>query len=174
MANAGGYYPPVGFHFRVEISGIGNDNDSRFQSVGGLSVEYEVETFKEGGENRFEHKLPVRTKYPDLVLKRGLLTDSKVISWVLDALQNRQFTPATVTVSLLNESHEPLLSWKVFNAWPRKWSVSDFNASENAIVVESLELCYSYFSTQSITGNLVQSAIGVAQNPSLSGVASLF
>ena len=74
--SAGGYYPPVGFHFKVEFIGVGNDNDTRFQSVSGLTVEYDTESFKEGGENRYEHKLPVRTKYPDLSLKRGMLTAS--------------------------------------------------------------------------------------------------
>ena len=36
---AGGYYPPVGFHFKVEFVSLGNDNDQRFQSVTGLNVE---------------------------------------------------------------------------------------------------------------------------------------
>ena len=159
---AGGYYPPVGFHFKVEFSGIGNGNDSRFQSVGGLTVEYEVEPIKEGGENRFEHKLPGRTKYPDLVLKRGLLTDSGVVAWLLDGLQNRQFSPAQINISLLNEAHEPLMTWTVFNAWPKKWTVSDFNASENTVVIETLELCYSYFSTQSLDANTIQQGVAAA------------
>jgi phage tail-like protein len=148
MASAtspGGYYPPVGFHFRVEFVNIGNDNDIRFQSVAGLNVEYDVESFKEGGENRFEHKLPVRTKYPDLALKRGMLTDSKVIKWCLDAFQNRVFQPAEVNVTLLNEKHQPLKTWQIHRAWPKKWSVSDFNAQENSVVVETLELSYSHF-----------------------------
>lgn len=142
---AGGYYPPVGFHFKVEFLNIGNDNDIRFQSVGGLNVEYDTETFKEGGENRFEHKLPARTKYPDLSLKRGMLKDSKVIEWCLDAFQNRNFSPADINITLLNEKHEPLKTWHVHRAWPRKWAVSDFNAQENSIVVETLELSYSHF-----------------------------
>lgn len=142
---AGGYYPPVGFHFKVEFVGIGNDNDIRFQSVGGLTVEYDTESFKEGGENRFEHKLPLRTKYPDLSLKRGMLTDSKVIKWCLDALQNREFKPAQINVILLNEEHQPLKTWNVYNAWPKKWSVSDLNAQDNSIVIETLELSYNYF-----------------------------
>jgi phage tail-like protein len=142
---AGGYYPPVGFHFRVEFVNIGNDNDIRFQSVSGLSVEYDMESFKEGGENRFEHKLPVRTKYPDLALKRGMLRDSKVVEWCQDAFRNRVFKPAQVNVSLLDGQHNPLRTWQVMRAWPRKWSVSDFNAGENAVVVESLELAYSHF-----------------------------
>ncbi len=142
---AGGYYPPVGFHFKVEFSGIGNDNDIRFQSVGGLNVEYDTESFKEGGENRFEHKLPVRTKYPDLSLKRGMLTDSAVIKWCLKAFQNREFTPADIYITLLNEKHSGIKTWHIRKAWPRKWSVSDFNAQENSIVVETLELSYTYF-----------------------------
>jgi phage tail-like protein len=148
MATAGGYYPPVGFHFRVEFVGIGNDNDIRFQSVAGLSVEYDTESFKEGGENRFEHKLPVRSKFPDLSLKRGMLMDSVVIDWVKDALFNRVFQPAQINVSLLNEEHQPLRTWQVFNAWPKKWSVSDLNAGENSVVIESLDLCYDYFTIQ--------------------------
>lgn len=145
MAAAGGYYPPVGFHFKVEFVGIGNDNDIRFQSVGGLSVEYDTESFKEGGENRFEHKLPVRTKYPDLSLKRGMLTDSKVIEWCTKAFVNREFQLAHVIVMLLNERHEPLKRWEFKDAWPKKWSVSDFNAQENSLVIESLDLSYKYF-----------------------------
>ena len=142
---AGGYYPPVGFHFKVEFVGIGNDNDIRFQSVSGLSVEFDTEAYKEGGENRFEHTLPVRTKYPDLSLKRGMLTDSKVIDWCLDAFQNRVFIPVHINISLLNEEHQPLKTWSVYNAWPKKWSVSDLNAQDNSIVVETLDISYNYF-----------------------------
>lgn len=145
MAAPGGYYPPVGFHFKVEFVGIGNDNDIRFQSVSGLNVEYDTESFKEGGENRFEHKLPVRTKYPDLSLKRGMLTDSKVIEWCTKAFVNREFQLAQVNVMLLNERHEPLKRWEFKDAWPKKWSVSDFNAQENSLVIETLDLCYKYF-----------------------------
>ncbi len=147
-ASAGGYYPPVGFHFKIDFVGIGNDNDSRFQSVSGLTLEYDTEAYKEGGENRFEHKLPLRTKYPDLSLKRGMLTDSKVIEWVTNALQNREFKPAQINVILLNEDHQPLKTWNVFNAWPKKWSVSDFNAQENAVVIETLDISYNYFTVK--------------------------
>ena len=145
-----GYYPPVGFHFRVEFSDISkNDNDTRFQSVTGLSVEYDMETFKEGGENRFEHSLPVRTKYPDLVLKRGyLVSGSDIFKWCKKAFQEREFQPANLIISLLNENHEPLKTWNVVGAWPKKWSVSDFNAESSAIVIETLELRYQFFTIQ--------------------------
>jgi phage tail-like protein len=142
---SGGYYPPVSFYFKVEFSVSKDAHDTSFQSVSGLSVEYELETFKEGGENRFEHKLPGRTRYPDLVLKRGFLTDSAVIKWCMDALQNRDIKPADVTVTLLNEKHEPLKAWNIVRAWPKKWTVADLNANENNVLVETLELSYRYF-----------------------------
>lgn len=143
--NAGGYYPPVGFHFKVEFINVGNDNDVRFQSVGGLNMEFDVENIKEGGQNLFEHKLPARSKFSDLTLKRGLLLDSSLISWVKNALYDREFKPANLNISLLNNKHEPLVTWQVFNAWPRKWNISDLNATENGIMVETLEISYNYF-----------------------------
>ena len=80
------YYPPVGFHFKVEVLGIPLiDQDARFTDVGGLSVELSAEEVAEGGQNRFIQKFPVRTKYPEMVLKRGLLLKSEVTAaptWV--------------------------------------------------------------------------------------------
>jgi len=139
-------YPPVGFHFRVEfgLDGV-EDNDFRFRDVSGLSMELEEETHNEGGENRFVQKLPVRGRYPDLVLKRGMLTDSKVTQWCKAAIQNLDIEPITVWVTLMNENHEPLQTYTFVNAWPKKWNASDLNAEASEIVVESLELAYQYF-----------------------------
>jgi phage tail-like protein len=142
------YYPPWGFYFKVVFDISSDKNDVRFQSVSGLSVEYDYESYKEGGENRFEHKLPIRTKYADLVLKRGMLLDSSVMKWFLDAFNNRIFKPATITVNLMNEKSEPLRSWNVVDAIPKKWLVSDLNATENGIVIETMELTYRYFTIQ--------------------------
>jgi phage tail-like protein len=145
------YYPPWGFYFKVEfdISSImsiaGIKNDVRFQSVSGLSVEYETEDYKEGGENRFVHKLPVRTKYSELVLKRGMVIDSNIIRWCLDALENAVFKPCNILVMLMNEKDEIILSWNIVNAWPAKWNISDLNSSENSVVIETLTLNYQYF-----------------------------
>lgn len=147
-----GYYPPVGFHFRVEFSFLPiGSNDARFQEVSGLSAEVSMEEITEGGENRFAHRLPNRAKYSNLILKRGLLTDSLLIGWLKNSIENIQtrpgfFEPATVTVTLLNEEHEPVGDTYVFvNAWPVKWSVSDYKAQDNSLVIETIELSYNYF-----------------------------
>lgn len=140
------YYPPVGFHFKVEFNGITTkDTDFQFQSVAGLSVDIETEEFSEGGENRFKHKFPVRTKFPNLVLKRGMVTDSNLIDWCRDAIESFLFEPVDLTVKLLNEENEPLVTWNVVHAYPVKWNVSDLSAEESKIVVETIELSYNYF-----------------------------
>ena len=147
MADSARNYPPVGFHFKVVFTGIGSsDIDSRFQSVSGLNMELDTESKKEGGENRFEHVLPVRAKYPILVLKRGLVKDSDLLTkWCNDAFQSLIINPVDLTVSLLNEAHEPLMTWNVKHAWPKKWSHSDLNAEQNALAIETFELQYQYF-----------------------------
>ena len=142
------FYPPWGFYYKVEFGGGREPNETRFQTVSGLSVEYDIEEYKEGGENRFTHKLPGRTKYSDLVLKRGMLTGSETIKWFLEAFRERVFEPKTVSVILMNEKSEPLRTWNVAHAVPKKWAVSDLNANENSLVVETLELTYRYFSVE--------------------------
>ncbi|WP_299441151.1 phage tail protein [uncultured Aquimarina sp.] len=142
------YYPPVGFHFSVEFTGLSTgEKDHQFQSVSGLTVDIETEEITEGGENRFKHKIPVRTKYPNLVLKRGLLVDSKVVDWCKKAVENFDFEPINLIVKLLNEKHEPLLSWNIVHAYPIKWSIADFNAEESKVVIETIELVYNYYNT---------------------------
>ncbi|NQY05982.1 MAG: phage tail protein [Flavobacteriaceae bacterium] len=141
------YYPPVGFHFTVDFSEVpdSNSNDNQFQSVSGLSVDLETEEIAEGGENRFKYKIPVRTKYPNLVLKRGMLVDSGVIEWVRNAVEDFDILPVDIRVTLLDEKHESLQTWNVVHAYPVKWSVADLNAEENKIVIETIELTYHYF-----------------------------
>ena len=144
------FYPPVSFFFEVSFQGEGltsNVVERRFQSVTGLSSELQTESLTEGGENRFEHMLPTRAKYMPLVLKRGLVQDSKMVKWCLDAIENMDIRPMDLLVSLLNEEQTPLVTWQVVHAWPRKWSISDLDAEKSAVAIESLELNYQYFKT---------------------------
>jgi len=140
------YYPPPGFHFKVEVLDLSpNDSDVRFTEVSGLSVEMGTEEVAEGGENRFLQKYPTRAKYPELVLKRGLLLNSDVVNWIRECIENLNIQPKNIDINLLNEEHQPLLTWHVVNAYPTKWSVSDFSATNNAVVIESLQFFYQYF-----------------------------
>jgi len=140
------YYPPVGFHFMVEVLDIPtNGNDVRFTDVSGLSVEMGTEEVVEGGENWFIQKFPTRTKYTELTLKRGLLVNSGITDWIKSCINDFDIHPKNMDIKLLNENQMPLITWHLINAYPTKWSVSDFNSTNNAVVVESLQLYYQYF-----------------------------
>ena len=148
------YIPPCGFYFRVEfvgIDGMEDDKEQRFQEVSGLSFEVETEELKEGGENRFVYKLPKRTKYPNLVLKRGLLKGTKILDWIKAAQDgyfialDYGFKPADILITLMDEEGGEAAVWNVVQAYPLKLTTADFKAHENTIVVETIEMAYQYF-----------------------------
>lgn len=135
------------FHFQVSLVDAGQsglreaDVDIRFQSVGGLSISVEADAMAEGGENRFKHQLPTRTTCSDIVLKRGLASiSSPLAGWCRTTFETLEIRPITLNISLLNETHQPVMTWTVSHAWPKKWSLADFNAETSALTIETLEL----------------------------------
>lgn len=139
-------YQTVNFHFKVEFNLGKEEVDIRFQSVAGLDSTIDTESVKEGGENRFEHVIPVRRKYGPLILKRGVIkpTDSGITSWLQQAFDHESVVPiATVIIKLLNEEHQPLMSWTINNVWPRSWKMGELNAEQGAVLIETLELNYN-------------------------------
>ena len=153
-------YPFTGFHFLVVFEIFPQvPNDFRFQSVTGLTVDVDLDTYKEGGENRFVHRLPGRSRYSDLVLKRGMTLVSGVTAWCLDSIENFNYKPTNMLISLLNEDHLPVSSWYIANAIPIKYSISDFNAEQGQIVIESITLRYEYYKTLNLSA-AVAGAVG--------------
>lgn len=139
------YDAPVSFHFAVDFENGPPAQDNRFSEVSGITADVGTEELQEGGVNTYVHRLPTGASYGNLVLKRGMLGGSEVRSWCRNAIENFQFEPRDVNVTLLNTEHIPLMQWTFIRAWPVKWSISDLSAQDNALVVESLELAYRRF-----------------------------
>ncbi len=139
------YYPPVGFSFKVNIEGITGVNEGSFQEVSGLSAKISPKTVEEGGENRFVHRFPSPPVYENLILKRGMLLGSPLIKWATNTFELFEFKPKVVNLNLLDETGAPISTWRFINTYPVAVKVSDFKAQENALVVETLELCFDYF-----------------------------
>lgn len=148
-------YPPVSYYFEVSVgkfSGI----DCLFSEVSGIEMELETSTeLKEGGNNSYVHILPSRTKYTDLVLKRGVVPKtSSLLSWCQKTISGnytKKIETKTVTVKLLDEDGQALISWNFKNAFPKKLSVSNLSAKasgESAIMIETITLAYSEFERQ--------------------------
>ena len=135
MAN----YPLPKFHFRVEWGGakIG------FSEVSGLSVETDVVEYRDGSSPEFHKtKMPGMQKFGNITLKRGVFQgDNDYYKWwntvALNTIERRD-----VTISLLNENHEPVIVWKVKNAWPAKVQSTDLKSDDNGVAIETIELAH--------------------------------
>ena len=138
-------YPIVKFHFQVEWGGtkIG------FTEVSGLDVETEVIEYRQGASPEYSKiKMPGMQKYTNITLKRGTFaSDNEYFNWwntvKLNTIERRD-----ITISLLNEEHEPVVTWKVKNAWPSKVQPTDLKADGNEVAIESIELVHEGLTIQ--------------------------
>ncbi|GAB4411225.1 MAG: phage tail protein [Bacteroidia bacterium] len=142
-------FPVAAFNFAVSINGSFDDSDAEFQEVSGLEVEMEVEEISEGGRNTHKLRLPGRTRFSNLVLKRGLIKqDSPLADWCKATINgdlNEKIQLRNLEVQLRDENQEPLMTWAFRNAYPVKWRISNFNAQENGIVTETIEFAYQTY-----------------------------
>lgn len=142
--------PPLAHRFGVFFFAGGlvpNILDFRFQKVSGISTEVTMHTVKEGGQNLFTHRLPDRVNYNNLVLERGYALGSPLVLEFNQAFAEFKFKPSNVMVTLFGENGIPLGAWLYMKAYPVRWTVSDLNAQDNAIVIDTMELAYTRFQT---------------------------
>lgn len=149
------FYPPAGFYFSVTVLGslsaaaLVTSVDASFQEISGIEAEFGTEEVTEGGENRFVHKLPTAAKYPNLVLKRGVVsTLSTLGEWVSASIGSTlalPILPQNLQVSLLDEEGTPSVAWLFVNAYPVRSEVGALDSTRNEVLIETLELSYNYF-----------------------------
>jgi phage tail-like protein len=109
-----------------------------------LPMEYRDTMIPNGaGDGAFVRKLPGMESYPNVVLRRGITGNPKLWEW-RNRVRNGdpwEDVKANIRVSLQNEKHEIVMSWRLQDAWPCKLSGPALNARTNEIAVETLELC---------------------------------
>lgn len=142
---------PVGFYFSVSFEKEGKtfDDDVAFKEVSGLSKEMSVEEVGSGGENRFKYRLPTVSKSQNLILKRALVPkNSALTQWCSDTMDGGMSMPIKtkdVSVNLLDATGQVYRKWTFHKAYPVKYSLSDLKSQESEILIESIELAYTYF-----------------------------
>ena len=136
---------PVGFYFEVSFKG----EDAAFQEVSGISKEMNTEEVWSGGENRFKYHLPTFSKSPNLVLKRALVqSGSQLVDWCASVMDDGLAAPIEthdVSVKLLDAEGNAGSMWTFYDAYPIKYAISDLKSQANDLVIESIELTYTYF-----------------------------
>lgn len=138
--------PPLGFRFAVFffVGGVvPNQLDIRFRRVSGLNISVSTHTVNEGGQNLYTHKLPQRVQYETLTLERGFVVGSPLNVELNIALSTFKFTPSNVLVALLGEDGVPLAAWLFMKAFPIRWATADLDASNEQILIDTIELAYA-------------------------------
>lgn len=129
--------PYRNFRFVVEVEGT---EAGGFQTISGLERQTEIEPYREGGVNDFEHQLVIKTSYPALVLRRGLV-DSALWDWHQDVIAGG-IERRTVSVVLLDDAGEEAWRWVCEGAYPAKWTGAELDAMANAVATESVEFVH--------------------------------
>lgn len=132
-------YPLPKFHFQVEWGG----SRLGFTEVSGLDIETEAIEYREGNLPQYHKlKMPGMQKYSNITMKRGTFQgDNDFYNWwntvALNTIERRD-----LTISLLNETHEPVVVWKVNRAWPTKVQSTDLKGDGNEVAIESIEIAH--------------------------------
>lgn len=132
-------YPVPKFHFQVEWGGarIG------FTEITGLEVSTDVIEYRDGASLEYHKiKMPGMAKFTNIVMKRGTFQgDNDYFEWwntvALNTIVRRD-----LIISLLNETHDPVVVWKIKQAWPVKVSSTDLKADGNEVAIETIEIAH--------------------------------
>ncbi len=124
--------------FFIEVENI---QQAAFSEFSGLQAEVEVFSYEEGGCNEYVHKLPGRTKFSNITLKRGVAATDDLWLWFQDVI-NGVVKRKNVSVVLYDATHSEAKRWNFARAYPVKWVGPAFKAGENAISIDTLELAH--------------------------------
>ncbi|MBE7170248.1 MAG: phage tail protein [Williamsia sp.] len=125
-------YPLPAYSYKVTV---GRDTLS-FSEVSGLQVGYEKIVYKHGMSFLAGPNI-IRAQQNDitLTLKRGVVAKRSVLfNWLEDKSKK------DIMIDLCDEKGEAVVRWKVHMAMPLKMDAPSFNAANNELAFESLEL----------------------------------
>ena len=129
----------VTLFFKVTIDGFSLGDWTKCE---GLSFEYEVEDYKEGGENGFVHRLPGRAKFQNLKLTRPVSADTgRVISYLAHVQHRPQRQSGAVEVR--DAANQPVATLTLRGLYPVKWTGPTMDRASGNIATETLELAHN-------------------------------
>ncbi len=115
--------PYGAFNFLVSLDdGQEAETVGGFSDVSGLGREVNYSEYRNGNEKfNTVRKIANTYKTDDITLKRGLVGSTSLFTW-LKNVSNGNHEPREVTITLLDEARNPVSTWKLRNAQPKKWT----------------------------------------------------
>jgi phage tail-like protein len=134
--------PANAMRFEVTIDGT---DLGEFTSLEGMSVEYEVKQYAEGGENTYLHALPGRLKWGNIKLTRPVDGRSVPLGvWFLMISKGLDVVPRQVArVRAFNDNGSEVAEWIFDGVWPVKYTGPSFSVGDGKVATESFEFAHT-------------------------------
>ena len=128
-----------GSFFALEIDSL---TLAWFTGCSGLSLEFDVTTFKEGnGKKVVERKRAGKPKYSEVTLKRGFTTNTAVHDWFKEVVDAEKPTPyKTASIVIYDREQTETARFSLEACWPSKLSISDLSSGSDDVMVEELTI----------------------------------
>jgi phage tail-like protein len=130
--------PYVAFNYLIEID---NMRVGGFNEVSGLDAEIEPVEYRNGDEDFVAHKLPGMRKYPNIVLKRGIIGDLEGFNWFLAGAKG-SVDRREGAIILRDERRQEVMRWKFVRGWACKYTGPSLKSDSSAVAIESVEICH--------------------------------
>lgn len=142
-----------GFKFKVSLINASTDffeGRAAFQKVSGIQSSVEVVEYREGNMADRMEKMAGMMSYDSVTLERGLSDDDAFNKWmktVCDVTNGPVSSTGSdssyrcdVKIELLNKQGSTVKTYTLKDAWPSEYTVGDFDATSNDVVISSLVL----------------------------------
>ena len=136
--------PDAALSLRFTVTIDGHGSLGNWTKCEGLTVEYEVHEYSEGGLNAFVHRLPGRAKYQNIKLTRPIdATSAAVLGWVasIQAVGSR----VTAQIAVVDPEGKPVAFWNLLDVFPVRWTGPNLDIDTAQVATESLELAHNGF-----------------------------
>jgi phage tail-like protein len=139
--------PYGAFNYTVALGGDQGAGDvgvvGGFSDVSGLGVDVSYSEYRNGNEPfNTVRKVPNTHKNDDVTLKRGLIGSADLFAW-LKEVRDGTADARTVTITLMDEARNPVATWTLRNAQPKKWSGPTLAAKGGGeVAMEELHLVH--------------------------------
>ena len=132
--------PVLSYKFLIQFTGRNGFATFRAQSVNGLGFSLNLTEFNTTGGLK---ALPSEVTYNNLIIKRAILEEKYAMETSTQTLLNTlEVEQIEMEIYLLNDKLEYVRSWLVTGAYTVKWSTTDFDASSNKVIIETMEYKY--------------------------------
>jgi phage tail-like protein len=137
--------PYGNFNFMVKLGDAGGEDQvvGGFSEVSAISSEIVYAEYRNGNDpENHVRKIPTLNTTGDVTLKRGVIGDLRLFEWFKSAREGNA-SPRTVTITLLDEARNPVASWVLLRAQPKKWTSPALSAKGGGeIAIEELHLTH--------------------------------